>query len=284
MEPCGKNPKSKKVQSKRPRNSDASDDFKKEALEKLNRMSQSFLEGIGLDLNTIKPKHSEPQEELNFTTPSSQNALKELAEEAILDKKNKVPEVVVFNPISSTKTTSKAEYKQFMSSKIKVLDAPLKIAAPVSKKQDKEDQDNIKYDAELNDLLTNSRLIERLAASELTGKARRKHQYQQLNQLGCKKTKDHHNPTNVRFEMLSHKRRKNEELVEKAKEEGNYHKSLRHLFDADMPKKKAKSNDGLRTSMGKFQDGVLHISKAHIKRNAATARETSKNKKGPRRR
>lgn len=67
--------------------------------------------------------------------------------------------------------------------------------------------------------------------------------------------------------MIGKKRERDVEALEEAKNNGTYHKSIKHTFAAAGGKRKdrARSERGLKTSMGRFKNGMLTLSEKEIK-------------------
>lgn len=259
----------KKLKSKRPKSSDEVEEVSSEALEKLNKLSQNMMARFGLDLEDVMPEGCPPEKEGQDIVDNQAESIQEsFAEEKIEpEPEPNEPEVIVFNMTHNKSSNSKTQYKRFMSSKVKAIDQIPK-AVPNPKQDDPEEEENLKLDAELNELLKNPNFVERVAASQLTGKARRKFQLQQLVKLGCKPPKAPQHPLKFQLETLANKKRKIETQLEKAKEEGTYTKSLKHALEKDLPKKKVKKIGALKTSMGRVRDGIIYVSKAQVRRNA----------------
>ncbi|KAL5508145.1 hypothetical protein ACEPAH_5763 [Sanghuangporus vaninii] len=74
--------------------------------------------------------------------------------------------------------------------------------------------------------------------------------------------------------------------VEEAKDLGNYHRSIKHLFEADEKKRsdRRKRERGLKLGVGKFSGGVLKLSRddiASVRGNARPTRGKGTGRKGP---
>ena len=66
------------------------------------------------------------------------------------------------------------------------------------------------------------------------------------------------------FLVLPHLRRKFVYLIFKAKNLGNYHPTLKKLFEASSTPVSRSKNRGLRMGVGNFRGGVLQLSKQEI--------------------
>ncbi|KAJ3082634.1 hypothetical protein HK102_001543, partial [Quaeritorhiza haematococci] len=201
------------------------------------------------------------------------------------------PEVVVFSETgtssSSSSKKSKADWSAFMSSDINKVAGDERAAkrrkmTAAEKKQEQEDDEN---DRELMDLLKTSQLIEKYTAEDLTGKERRKYYQQKLIELGGKPAKRPKTSLPIYMGMQKKAKERAEKKLQEAKDSGMYDKSLKHLFQpSDIIKSQQqpdkKRNRGLKTSIGKFKDGVLHISQRDIdavaKAKSSAGRSSSK--------
>ncbi|KAI8619589.1 hypothetical protein BC830DRAFT_1103582 [Chytriomyces sp. MP71] len=168
------------------------------------------------------------------------------------------------------------ERRAFMTSDVSKLTAEPKPKAPVTEEEEKQEKEDDANDRDLMDLLKSSRLLEDFAASELTGKDRRKHLEQKLIDLGAKKLSNPKAPFPMRLGMQRAQEERQEKRVKTAKEMGLYHSSLRTQImagnDKEMAKKLAagkKKKSGVKkgevreidAGVGRFKDGTLHIGK-----------------------
>ena len=166
------------------------------------------------------------------------------------------------------------DYKQFMTSKV---------AEPTKKKQnresDAEEEDDERNDKELMDILKTANLIEQYRASELTGKDRIKYQQKKLVELGGKKPKAVYAPQQVRLGMRQKAIERTNKKVQVAKDMGLYHSSLKTQIMGHEAvvknKKKKRSHSSLDKSIGKFKNGVMHISKSHLEDKKAKKKKSS---------
>ncbi len=83
-------------------------------------------------------------------------------------------------------------------------------------------------------------------------------------------------PTNIRFGMEKKARERMEKRIQEAKDRGLYNAQTKHLYVDEKTKvrnqkkvKTAKSGRGLTGSIGKYKNGVLHISKKDIEATSA---------------
>ncbi|KAG0224898.1 hypothetical protein BGW42_004761 [Actinomortierella wolfii] len=193
------------------------------------------------------------------------------------------PEVVVFDGsnidrkgVSKSAGGTDFNFKSFMSSKISKLDeAPPPMKEPLTDKEKEEELQNKKHDAELHALIMDSRILEQYNAEHLTGADRRRHQKEQLVRLGIQKKEKIKVPFQVGLGMRNKQRERDMKALQEAKDNGTYHRSIKHLFAASGGKKKEKprSERGLKASIGHFKGGVLNISQKEIR---AVQRESSK--------
>ncbi|KAF9973388.1 hypothetical protein BGZ65_009294 [Modicella reniformis] len=149
-----------------------------------------------------------------------------------------------------------------MSSKISKLDEK-----PLSAEDKAQELENKKNDVELHSLIKTSRLLEQYNADHLDGVERRRHQRDQLISLGIQKKEKVKVPLQIGFGMMSKQRERDFKALEEARNNGTYHKSIKHTFAAAGGKKKdrPKSERGLKTSMGRFKNGILTLSEREIK-------------------
>ncbi|KAG0364564.1 hypothetical protein BC939DRAFT_456224 [Gamsiella multidivaricata] len=182
------------------------------------------------------------------------------------------PEVVVFDASSlnrkSTTASTEFNFKKFMSSKISKLDeAPAPFENPLTAEEKAEEIENKRNDTELHSLIKASRLLEQYNADQLDGADRRKHQREQLERLGIQKKEKIKVPLQISFGMMAKQRERDLKELEEAKNNGTYHKSIKHTFAAAGGKKKEKprSERGLKTSMGRFKNGMLTLTEREIK-------------------
>ncbi|KAJ2786040.1 hypothetical protein GGI15_001707 [Coemansia interrupta] len=202
--------------------------------------------------------------------------------EATALRKKRTPEVVVFDgsSLSATSQRPKAEFKNFMSSKISKIDAKPSDQQPQSKADKKEDQESRQHDLELKELLEGRLMIEKLHESQLYGKDRHTHNTQKLAKLGMKvKTKDNL-PVNQYISAQRNREKKAAGLLQDAKDRGILNTTLKreiemkHLGKSGTGSKGGakgrpahRAGDrGPKIGSGKFKDGILHISRSHIDR------------------
>ncbi|KAF9570140.1 hypothetical protein EC968_002158 [Mortierella alpina] len=198
------------------------------------------------------------------------------------------PQVVVFDASKVDRKGTSASgggaefsFKKFMSSKISKLDeAPPPMENPLTAEEKAEELENKRNDAELHSLIKASRLLEQYNADQLDGVERRRHQRDQLVSLGIQKKENVRVPLQISFGMMSKQRERDMKELEEAKNNGTYHKSIKHTFAAAGGKKKEKSRSdrGLKSSMGRFKNGMLTLTEKEIK---SVQREGVKKKKAP---
>ncbi|KAJ1988775.1 hypothetical protein GGI25_005135 [Coemansia spiralis] len=206
-------------------------------------------------------------------------------------KPKRAPEVVVFNDAQrSASTASKHEYKSFMSSKISKLNTSQK---PLTTQEQSEDRLDKKHDKEIQDLLEGRLLIEKLHESQLTGRERHKHNAKKLANLGMKVKSKEKMPADMFFAVQRSRQSKADKHIKDAKDRGILSKSMKRELEIVYTGKAAKPKDtrprkdtdrGLRIGVGRYKDGVLHVSKSHIERvsGASHVGKGQKNKKGRR--
>jgi hypothetical protein len=109
-------------------------------------------------------------------------------------------------------------------------------------------------------LLHDHKVIEQYCASELNGKERRDYLKQKTEELGGKKQK-----LKMALPLVFHMNKKADKekgkTVEDLKNRGLYTKSVKRQMEHDDQKKPKKRTAGLKGSIGKYKNGVLHIGK-----------------------
>ncbi|KAK3813822.1 MAG: hypothetical protein JOS17DRAFT_761042 [Linnemannia elongata] len=206
----------------------------------------------------------------------------------VTSKPRSAAEIVVFDSskIDRKGTSSAAggsaefSFKKFMSSKISKLDeAPPPMENPLTVEEKAEEMEMKKNDAELHSLIKSSRILEQFAAEQLDGVERRRHQRDQLVNLGIQKKQNVKVPLQIKFGMMAKQRERDIKELEEAKNNGTYHKGIKHTFAAAGGKKKEtkRSDRGLKSSMGRFKNGMLTLTEKEIK---SVQREGVKKKGG----
>ncbi|KAJ2523446.1 hypothetical protein H4217_000084 [Coemansia sp. RSA 1939] len=192
----------------------------------------------------------------------------------------RAPEVVVFNDTTRAKpTSSKHEYKAFMATKISKLNSDTSATAPrKTKEEEREEQEDRRHDREVEDLLTEGRLmIERLHESQLSGRERHKHNTQKLAKLGMKVRGKEKMPADMFFAVQKNRQARADKHIQDAKDRGILNASMKRELellytgkssaeDKRDSRPRKDTDRGLRIGSGRFKDGVLHISKSHIDR------------------
>ncbi|KAF9132879.1 hypothetical protein BGX30_012501 [Mortierella sp. GBA39] len=206
----------------------------------------------------------------------------------VTSKPRSAAEIVVFDSskIDRKGTSSAAggsaefSFKKFMSSKISKLDeAPPPMENPLTAEEKAEEMEMKKNDSELHTLIKSSRILEQFAAEQLDGVERRRHQRDQLVSLGIQKQQNVKVPLQIKFGMMAKQRERDVKELEEAKNNGTYHKGIKHTFAASGGKKKEtkRSDRGLKSSMGRFKNGMLTLTEKEIK---SVQREGVKKKGG----
>ncbi|KAI8353099.1 hypothetical protein B0O80DRAFT_499172 [Mortierella sp. GBAus27b] len=190
-------------------------------------------------------------------------------------KPRSAAEVVVFDAskvdrkgLGASAGGAEFNFKKFMSSKISKLDeAPPPLEKALTTEEKAKELEDKKNDAELHSLIKASRLLEQYNADQLDGVERRRHQRDQLVSLGIQKKEKVKTPLQISFGMIGKQRERDVKALEEAKNNGTYHKSIKHTFAAAGGKRKdrPKSERGLKTSMGRFKNGMLTLSEKEIR-------------------
>ncbi|KAK3818924.1 MAG: hypothetical protein J3Q66DRAFT_282344 [Benniella sp.] len=251
------------------------DDTPEHDLDFLSLLSPSLATTVAK--KSKKSNSSTNQHSLPSTSPSKP---------LVATKPRSGPEVVVFDASKVDRKTSASaggtefNFKKFMSSKISKLDeVPPPQEQPLTAEDKAEELENKKNDAELHSLIKASRLLEQYNADHLDGVERRRHQRDQLISLGIQKKEKIKVPLQISFGMMGKQRERDVKALEEAKNNGTYHKSIKHTFAAAGGKRKDRSmaERGLKTSMGRFKNGMLTLSERDIK---SVQREGSKKPSG----
>ncbi|GJJ72544.1 hypothetical protein EMPS_04902 [Entomortierella parvispora] len=235
-------------------------------------------------LSLLSPAPSSSSSAAAITTPSKK--IKKSSSSTVVSKPRSAAEVVVFDASkvgskSAGSSSTDFSFKKFMSSKISKLDeAPAPMENPLTAEEKAEELENKRNDAELHTLIKSSRLLEQFAADQLDGADRRRHQRDQLVNLGIQKKEKLKVPFQMSMGMMAKQRERDVKELEEAKNNGTYHKSIKHTFAAAGGKKKerSRSDRGLKTSMGRFKNGTLILTEKEIK---SVQREGVKKKKAP---
>ncbi|KAJ1555435.1 hypothetical protein HK096_010301 [Nowakowskiella sp. JEL0078] len=214
----------------------------------------------------------------NYVDISDSESDDSVAENSFDSSRPKTPQVVVFSDTSTSKNVglvfNKREKRAFMSSK---LTEQLETKKPVSTKEIAEDEEDIKNNRELMDILKMSKLVEQFTADDLTGKARRNYIQQKITELGGKPAKPQKASLSMAIGLQRVAKERNQKRIQEAKDLGMYHSSLKHHYeDIDKRNEKETSRKAFRRSqkdrvdivdgggIGKFKNGVLRISKKDI--------------------
>ncbi|KAG0033626.1 hypothetical protein BGZ81_007884 [Podila clonocystis] len=229
-----------------------------------------------LDFLALITSSSDQSSSTPAPTPSKKpKKTKKSSSSALSSKPRTGAEVVVFDAskvggkgASSSAGGTEFNFKKFMSSKISKLDeAPAPMENPLTAEEKAEELENKRNDAELHSLIKASRLLEQYNADQLDGAERRRHQREQLVNLGIQKKEKIKVPFQISIGMMAKQRERDIKELEEAKNNGTYHKSIKHTFAAAGGKKKEKSRSdrGLKSSMGRFKNGTLILSEKEIK-------------------
>ncbi|KAI9494006.1 hypothetical protein BDB00DRAFT_340920 [Zychaea mexicana] len=212
---------------------------------------------------------------------------KEKAAQPIKTKKSSKadgPDVVVFDDSALSKQTisDRADRKAFMSSKISKAETLSNGKEPkkMTEKEQQDEEENKQRDFELNQLLATSKLLEDYQKDEMTGKERRKHMMDKLENLGVKKSGNPNMPLAMHKGMQEKKREREQKRMQEAMNMGLYDKSLKHLYTSSTSKKKERNRDpGITNGIGRMKGGTLIIGKQDIARVQRQGTKSSSNKK-----
>ncbi|TPX31980.1 hypothetical protein SmJEL517_g04813 [Synchytrium microbalum] len=257
----------------------ADDDWATKRLEQL-LSSQFDFDSIPTAAPTLKKrKREDDNEETEDVDQDIDSSLEdtyddEIDDDVVVDTRPEV-ETIVFQQASSTKSTphSRAAWKQFMSSDVSKLSKADKQAKPVTKEEADQDRQDDLHDTELMDLLKTTKLVEQYTSGELTGRDRRDYMKKKLLELGAKGEKQDRHPLNIRLGMHKASTDRAEKRIKDAKETSMYHKSIKNVFSNDLEllgktkrhRPLRKIEKGLKPTIGKFKDGVLHLNERDIR-------------------
>ncbi|KAF9305779.1 hypothetical protein BGZ74_008858 [Mortierella antarctica] len=229
-----------------------------------------------LDFLALITSSSDHSSSTPAPAPSKPKKAKKSSSSAPSSKPRTGADVVVFDAskvggkgaASSSAGGTEFNFKKFMSSKISKLDeAPAPMENPLTAEEKAEELENKRNDAELHSLIKASRLLQQYNADQLDGAERRRHQRDQLVNLGIQKKEKIKVPFQISIGMMAKQRERDIKELEEAKNNGTYHKSIKHTFAAAGGKKKEKSRSdrGLKSSMGRFKNGTLILTEKEIK-------------------
>ncbi|CAG8644110.1 11659_t:CDS:2, partial [Ambispora leptoticha] len=191
-----------------------------------------------------------PQNKVPSTTSSKVEVLS-----IIGDYKKKIePELIVFDD-SNLKKNNDAniyEWKAFM------------MKSTIKEKE--EEELNKRHDAELEELLKTTKLLDLYTAEQLSGKELRKHKEKQMINLGAKPPKGDKVPTPIGLGILRKKRERETKELEEAKNLGLYHQSIKNNWAASAKKNNVNRDRGIGVGIGKIRGGILTLSSQDIKR------------------
>ncbi|EIW61745.1 uncharacterized protein TRAVEDRAFT_70032 [Trametes versicolor FP-101664 SS1] len=194
----------------------------------------------------------------------------------------RLPDVVVFSEAGGSALIPKKSKSGFMSSKVSKLTED--VAQPQKKKsgtaEEEDDMTNAQNDALLHRLVHTKLLSGSLNPDLDLKPAQRKKALEGRvleaagkAKLGKGEAIVRHAERNraakhVRDGLLDKQRERHEKKIEEAKQLGNYHPTLKPLYDAEAAElvkpKNNKREKGLRMGVGSFKDGILRLGKNEI--------------------
>ncbi|KAF8913823.1 hypothetical protein CPB84DRAFT_13033 [Gymnopilus junonius] len=250
---------------KKPRISQSSEDEKKEDWH-----------GISRDTAFDSSFESEEEDEV-----SGETDFEHTDEETFVQ--NPESNVVVFSEPGPKKgfqgdRVSKAEMKAFMSSKISKLNSNSGGVAPTSKTAiEEEDRTNAQNDALLHKLVYTKLLSGSLSTElKLTPAQRRKALAGRVLELAgevklgkgekvVRETEKNKASKRVREGISQKQKERGMKELEQAKNLGNYHPTLKKLFEASGSSSTRKREKGMKMGVGKFSNGALKLSREDLK-------------------
>ncbi|KAH9922025.1 uncharacterized protein BXZ73DRAFT_87477 [Epithele typhae] len=207
------------------------------------------------------------------------------------------PDVVVFSEAGRSSAVTRASKTGFMSSKVTKLTED---AAKPSQKQkvrsadDEDDLTNAQNDALLHRLVHTQLLSGSLKHDlDLTPAQRKKALAGRIleaaggaklgkGEAAVRQKERNRAAKHVRDGLLEKQQQRREKELEEAKQLGNYHPSLKALYDPSSSKPSHKRERGMKMGVGSFKDGILRLGRNDIV--AAERRSGSSRGKGARRR
>ncbi|KAF7331983.1 hypothetical protein MKEN_00078600 [Mycena kentingensis (nom. inval.)] len=188
--------------------------------------------------------------------------------------------VIVFTgPTTSTQPFSASQKKAFLSSKVSRLreDAPA-VRPAQSSAEDEEDKTNAQNDALLHRLVHTKLLSGSLNEElDMTPAQRKKALAGRVMELagnaklgkGEKRVREAERnkaSKRVREGLVRKQKETQSKQLEEAKNLGNYHQSIKNVFEDDSKAPKKTRERGLRMGVGKFSGGILKLGKDDISR------------------
>ncbi|KAI0751323.1 hypothetical protein C8Q80DRAFT_1156638 [Daedaleopsis nitida] len=194
-------------------------------------------------------------------------------------KQTKEPAVVVFTEAGSSSVITKGSKSGFMSSKVTKLTQ--ETAKPSKKKTSSEDEDDDMTNAQ-NDALLHRLVHTKLLSGSLNpdldlkpaqkkkalaGRVMEAAGKVKLGKGEAAVRQAEHNRAakHVRDGLLEKKKERQQKELEEAKHLGNYHPTLKTLYDASSSKTDYRKRDrGLKMGVGSFKGGILRLGKSEI--------------------
>ncbi|KAJ1970171.1 hypothetical protein IWQ62_000140 [Dispira parvispora] len=173
---------------------------------------------------------------------------------------------------------SKHEWKKFMSSKIaKVNDESSQTFTP---KEKKDEEVNDKLDVELQKLLNDSNILNRVVGESLVGKERHNFNVGKVVELGAKASKPARMPRVMRYMVEKNRKARAERELEDARNVGMLTEASRRMIEAKhkvvrKEKKEKRKDKGLRNNAGRFQDGKMIVYRRLLEANGAIGKKKS---------
>ncbi|KAI0676828.1 hypothetical protein C8Q78DRAFT_961219 [Trametes maxima] len=194
----------------------------------------------------------------------------------------KQPDVVVFSEAGSSTLVPKSSKSGFMSSKVSKLTQDAAQRANKKQGSDDEDEDltNAQNDALLHRLVHTQLLSGSLNPDlDLKPAQRRKALEGRVleaagkaklgkGEAAIRQAERNRAAKRVRDGLMDKQKERHEKRVEEAKQLGNYHPTLKAMYDAEAAElskpKNRKREKGLRMGVGSFKDGILRLGKSEV--------------------
>ncbi|KIY73677.1 hypothetical protein CYLTODRAFT_416708 [Cylindrobasidium torrendii FP15055 ss-10] len=196
------------------------------------------------------------------------------------------PNVVVFSDTSGVRTSAydpstKASMKSFMSSRVSKIaneGQSTEFLKSLTSAEEEEEKTNTQNDALLHKLLHTKLLSGSLDTElELTSAQRKKALAGRVAELAggarlgkgekfVRKAERNQNSKSVRMGLASKEKQRSEARLDEAKNMGNYHRSLKKVYeDPDDAKKSKRGRErGIGMGVGRFSGGILKLSREDI--------------------
>ncbi|KAJ1652561.1 hypothetical protein IWQ61_007129 [Dispira simplex] len=147
-------------------------------------------------------------------------------------------------------------------------------------KEKKDEEVNEKLDVELQKLLNDSNILNRVVGESLVGKERHRFNIGKVIELGAKASKPDRMPRVMRYQVEKNRKARAEGEMEDARNVGMLTEASRRMIEAKhkVVRKEAKvkrKDKGLRNNAGRFQDGKLIVYRRLLETNGVIGKKKS---------